>query len=235
MPSTMNTETAFAQFSTSISYMIFYRFLALICIILVMGSYIMLCSWYTLLTGSRIIEEYMEDIYSNINFPNFKILVTNAGEYLTQKMNNMSSFEIFKSSFKNVNIKKEKRSNEPLYTPYYDISDDNHSEDEKYDCHSTSTSDYVPSDSEYEEEEEDEVEDITEEYLAEKEKNKITVDLTNENDDDENDDDDDNDNENDEDSLPALISDSDEELEDIRDIMQDMADDRRESRREGST
>ena len=218
MPSTMNTETAFAQFSTSISYMIFYRFLALICIILVMGSYIMLCSWYTLLTGSKIIEEYMEDIYSNINFPNFKILVTNAGEYLTQKMNNMSSFEIFKSSFKNVNIKKEKKSND---TPYYDISDDNHSEDEKYDYHSTSTSDYVPSDSEYEEEE-DEVEDITEEYLAEKEKNKITVDLTN--DSDENDENDENDDENDdENSLPALISDSDEELEDIA------ADDRREN------
>jgi hypothetical protein len=48
-----------------------------------------------------------------------------------------------------------------------------------------------------------EVEDVTDEYLAEKERNKITVDLTNEN------------NETDEDSLPSLISDSDEEREDL--------------------
>ena len=284
MPSTMNTETAFAQFSTSISYMIFYRFLALICLILVMGSYIMLCSWYTLITGSKILEEYMEDIYSNINFPNFNILITNAGEYLTQKINKMSSFDKFKSNFEDVNIKKEKMPNDPLYTSHYDISDDNHSKDDDevddYDSDSSSDlSNFVPSDSDYEEDDDNEVEDITHEYLAEKERNKITIDLTCENDEndenddendenDENDDDDDNDdddvlvevvpsdsivekssghieyhhpfnknnildNHDDEDSLPALISDSDEELEDIRDIMQDRADDRRESRREG--
>jgi hypothetical protein len=120
-----------------------------------MSSYIILCLWYTLLTGTQILEEYMEDIYSNIDFPNFKILITNAGEYLTQQMSKMSSLDKFNSNFEDVNIKKETILIDPIYTSYYDVSyADIHNDNDESDDDDSESS--VESDSDYDEDVTDE-------------------------------------------------------------------------------
>ena len=103
--STRNTCIAFAEFSRSISYFIFYRILGMISLFLVMASSLFLMIWYSLITASQFIDEYMEDIYKNINLPNFQKIIHSGMSCICQRVNSIFGRDIMYPP--GVNIKEE--------------------------------------------------------------------------------------------------------------------------------
>ena len=152
--STRNTTPAFAEFSKSISYFVFYRLLGIISLVLVMAASLFLIIWYSFITGSQFIDGYMEDIYENINLPYFQEITYNGMSSVCQRVNSIFGRDIMYPP--GVNIKEE-----PVEVIY-----ESNSQDTESDLHSDS-----------------EVEDVTEQFKAEQEANKEVIDLTNESED----------------------------------------------------
>lgn len=152
--STRNTTPAFAEFSKSISYFVFYRLLGIISLVLVMAASLFLIIWYSFITGSQFIDGYMEDIYENINLPYFQEITYNGMSSVCQRVNSIFGRDIMYPP--GVNIKEE-----PVEVIY-----ESNSQDTESDSHSDS-----------------EVEDVTEQFKAEQEANKEVIDLTEEADD----------------------------------------------------
>ena len=92
--STRNPTTAYALFSQSITYFVFYRMLGIISLMLVMSSSLFLILWYSLLTGSQIIDSYMEDIYLSIDVSNFDQLISDAISMVSRRVNTLFGQEI---------------------------------------------------------------------------------------------------------------------------------------------
>lgn len=103
--STRNTTPAFAEFSKSISYFVFYRLLGIISLILVMAASLFLIIWYSFITGSQFIDGYMEDIYENINLPYFQEITYNGMSSVCQRVNSIFGRDIMYPP--GVNIKEE--------------------------------------------------------------------------------------------------------------------------------
>ena len=152
--STRNTSAAYAQFSKSIGYFIFYRLLGIMSLLLVMGASLFLIIWYSFITGSQFIDGYMEDIYENINLSEFQKNIYNGMYSVCQRVNSIFGRDIMYPP--DVNIKEE-----PVEVIY-----ESNSQDTESDSHSDS-----------------EVEDVTEQFKAEQEANKEVIDLTDEADD----------------------------------------------------
>jgi hypothetical protein len=152
--STRNTSAAYAQFSKSIGYFIFYRLLGIMSLLLVMGASLFLIIWYSFITGSQFIDGYMEDIYENINLSEFQKNIYNGMSSVCQRVNSIFGRDIMYPP--DVNIKEE-----PVEVIY-----ESNSQDTESDSHSDS-----------------EVEDVTEQFKAEQEANKEVIDLTDEADD----------------------------------------------------
>ena len=149
--STRNTSAAYAQFSKSIGYFIFYRLLGIMSLLLVMGASLFLIIWYSFITGSQFIDGYMEDIYENINLSEFQKNIYNGMSSVCQRVNSIFGRDIMYPP--DVNIKEE-----PVEVIY-----ESNSQDTESDSHSDS-----------------EVEDVTEQFKAEQEANKEVIDLTDE-------------------------------------------------------
>ena len=152
--STRNTSAAYAQFSKSIGYFIFYRLLGIMSLLLVMGASLFLIIWYSFITGYQFIDGYMEDIYENINLSEFQKNIYNGMSSVCQRVNSIFGRDIMYPP--DVNIKEE-----PVEVIY-----ESNSQDTESDSHSDS-----------------EVEDVTEQFKAEQEANKEVIDLTDEADD----------------------------------------------------
>jgi hypothetical protein len=152
--STRNTSAAYAQFSKSIGYFVFYRLLGIMSLLLVMGASLFLIIWYSFITGSQFIDGYMEDIYENINLSEFQKNIYNGMSSVCQRVNSIFGRDIMYPP--DVNIKEE-----PVEVIY-----ESNSQDTESDSHSDS-----------------EVEDVTEQFKAEQEANKEVIDLTDEADD----------------------------------------------------
>src|SRR6056300_847204 len=152
--STRNTSAAYAQFSKSIGYFVFYRLLGIMSLLLVMGASLFLIIWYSFITGSQFIDGYMEDIYENINLSEFQKNIYNGMSSVCQRVNSIFGRDIMYPP--DVNIKEE-----PVEVIY-----ESNSQDTESDSHSDS-----------------EVEDVTEQFKAEQEANKEVIDLTEEADD----------------------------------------------------
>jgi hypothetical protein len=103
--STRNTTPAFAEFSKSISYFVFYRLLGIISLVLVMAASLFLIIWYSFITGSQFIDGYMEDIYENINLPYFQEITYNGMSSVCQRLNNIFGRDVIYPP--GVNIKEE--------------------------------------------------------------------------------------------------------------------------------
>ena len=103
--STRNTSAAYAQFSKSIGYFVFYRLLGIISLLLVMGASLFLIIWYSFITGSQFIDGYMEDIYENINLSEFQKNIYNGMCSICQRVNSIFGRDIMYPS--DVNIKEE--------------------------------------------------------------------------------------------------------------------------------
>lgn len=119
--STRNTTPAFAEFSRSISYFIFYRLLGIISLILVMAASLFLIIWYSFITGSQFIDGYMEDIYENINLSEFQKNIYNGMSSVCQRVNSIFGRDIMYPP--DVNIKEE-----PVEVIYESNSQDTESE-----------------------------------------------------------------------------------------------------------
>ena len=103
--STRNTSAAYAQFSKSIGYFVFYRLLGIMSLLLVMGASLFLIIWYSFITGSQFIDGYMEDIYENINLSEFQKNIYNGMCSICQRVNSIFGRDIMYPS--DVNIKEE--------------------------------------------------------------------------------------------------------------------------------
>jgi len=119
--STRNTTPAFAEFSKSISYFVFYRLLGIISLVLVMAASLFLIIWYSFITGSQFIDGYMEDIYENINLPYFQEITYNGMSSVCQRVNSIFGRDIMYPP--GVNIKEE-----PVEVIYESNSQDTESE-----------------------------------------------------------------------------------------------------------
>lgn len=122
--STRNTTPAFAEFSKSISYFVFYRLLGIISLVLVMAASLFLIIWYSFITGSQFIDGYMEDIYENINLPYFQEITYNGISSVCQRVNSIFGKDIMYPP--GVNIKEE----EPVEVIYESNSQDTESDSE---------------------------------------------------------------------------------------------------------
>ena len=103
--STRNTSAAYAQFSKSIGYFVFYRLLGIMSLLLVMGASLFLIIWYSFITGSQFIDGYMEDIYENINLSEFQKNIYNGMCSICQRVNSIFGRDIMYPP--DVNIKEE--------------------------------------------------------------------------------------------------------------------------------
>lgn len=103
--STRNTSAAYAQFSKSIGYFIFYRLLGIMSLLLVMAASLFLIIWYSFITGSQFIDGYMEDIYENINLPYFQEITYNGMSSVCERVNSIFGRDIMYPP--GVNIKEE--------------------------------------------------------------------------------------------------------------------------------
>ena len=121
--STRNTTPAFAEFSRSISYFVFYRLLGIISLVLVMAASLFLIIWYSFITGSQFIDGYMEDIYENINLPYFQEITYNGMSSVCQRVNSIFGRDIMYPP--GVNIKEE-----PVEVIYESNSQDTESDSE---------------------------------------------------------------------------------------------------------
>ena len=121
--STRNTTPAFAEFSKSISYFVFYRLLGIISLVLVMAASLFLIIWYSFITGSQFIDGYMEDIYENINLPYFQEITYNGMSSVCQRVNSIFGRDIMYPP--GVNIKEE-----PVEVIYESNSQDTESDSE---------------------------------------------------------------------------------------------------------
>ena len=119
--STRNTSAAYAQFSKSIGYFIFYRLLGIMSLLLVMGASLFLIIWYSFITGSQFIDGYMEDIYENINLSEFQKNIYNGMSSVCQRVNSIFGRDIMYPP--DVNIKEE-----PVEVIYESNSQDTESE-----------------------------------------------------------------------------------------------------------
>ena len=119
--STRNTSAAYAQFSKSIGYFVFYRLLGIISLLLVMGASLFLIIWYSFITGSQFIDGYMEDIYENINLSEFQKNIYNGMSSVCQRVNSIFGRDIMYPP--DVNIKEE-----PIEVIYESNSQDTESE-----------------------------------------------------------------------------------------------------------
>ena len=119
--STRNTSAAYAQFSKSIGYFVFYRLLGIMSLLLVMGASLFLIIWYSFITGSQFIDGYMEDIYENINLSEFQKNIYNGMSSVCQRVNSIFGRDIMNPS--GVNIKEE-----PVEVIYESNSQDTESE-----------------------------------------------------------------------------------------------------------
>ena len=161
--STRNTSAAYAQFSRSIGYSIFYRLLGIMSLLLVMAASLFLIIWYSFITGSLFIDGYMEDIYENINLPNFQEITYNGISFICQRVNSIFGRDIIYPP--GVNIKKE-----PVEVIYESNSQDSESDLEVED---------VTEQFKAEQEENKEVIDLTEQDDNDEKKQEI-IDLTDE-------------------------------------------------------
>ena len=159
--STRNTSAAYAQFSKSIGYFVFYRLLGIMSLLLVMGASLFLIIWYSFITGSQFIDGYMEDIYENINLSEFQKNIYNGMCSICQRVNSIFGRDIMYPP--DVNIKEE-----PVEVIYESNSQDTESDSEVED---------VTEQFKAEQEENKEVIDLTEE---EDEKNDQEIVLTEE-------------------------------------------------------
>ena len=119
--STRNTSAAYAQFSKSIGYFVFYRLLGIMSLLLVMGASLFLIIWYSFITGSQFIDGYMEDIYENINLSEFQKNIYNGMSSVCQRVNSIFGRDIMYPP--DVNIKEE-----PVEVIYESNSQDTESE-----------------------------------------------------------------------------------------------------------
>ena len=121
--STRNTSAAYAQFSKSIGYFVFYRLLGIMSLLLVMGASLFLIIWYSFITGSQFIDGYMEDIYENINLSEFQKNIYNGMSSVCQRVNSIFGRDIMYPP--DVNIKEE-----PVEVIYESNSQDTESDSE---------------------------------------------------------------------------------------------------------
>jgi hypothetical protein len=121
--STRNTSAAYAQFSKSIGYFVFYRLLGIMSLLLVMGASLFLIIWYSFITGSQFIDGYMEDIYENINLSEFQKNIYNGMCSICQRVNSIFGRDIMYPP--DVNIKEE-----PVEVIYESNSQDTESDSE---------------------------------------------------------------------------------------------------------
>ena len=88
---TMNDRTneAFHKFSKSISICIINRFLGIISVLLIIASFLFLALCFWLLTGSKYIENTMNELCKDVDFNEFKNMVD---EYISSISNTVNSY-----------------------------------------------------------------------------------------------------------------------------------------------